>query len=168
MHGWIIERVSGEKFYNIMSDLLFKPAGAIYLSNVTLDKWGASRSAGGISVSPYDLLSIAELVRCDGSNSNGQVIHSDWINDFKGYVDNRCYINHEDLKRFPNGNYRSKWYQTGFDDNEICAIGIHGQNIWINPKKELTIIRMSSASDPINIQTEELMFSVFKTIAENL
>ena len=151
-----------------MSDLLFKPAGAIYLSNVTLDKWGASRSAGGISVSPYDLLSIAELVRCDGSNSNGQVIHSDWINDFKSYDDNSCYLNQDDLKRFPNGNYRSKWYQTGFDDNEFCAIGIHGQNIWINPKKELTIIRMSSASDPINIQTEELMFSVFKTIAENL
>ncbi len=166
--GWITERVSGEKFYNIMSDLLFKPAGAIYLSNVTLDKWGASRSAGGISVSPYDLLSIAELVRCDGSNSNGQVIPSDWINDFKSYDDNSCYLNQDDLKRFPNGNYRSKWYQTGFDENEFCAIGIHGQNIWINPKKELTIIRMSSASDPINIQTEELMFSVFKTIAENL
>ena len=68
------------------------------------------------------------------------------------------------MERFPNGNYRSKWYQTGFDENEFCAIGIHGQNIWINPKKELTIIRMSSASDPINIKTEELMFSVFKEI----
>ena len=89
-------------------------------------------------------------------------------NNFKSYDDNSCYLNQDDLKRFPNGNYRSKWYQTGFDDNEFCAIGIHGQNIWINPKKELTIIRMSSASDPINIQTEELMFSVFKTIAENL
>ena len=73
-------------------------------------------------------------------------------------------INQDDLKRFPNGNYRSKWYQTGFEENEFCAIGIHGQNIWINPKKELTIIRMSSASDPINIKTEELMFSVFKEI----
>ena len=39
------------------------------------------------------------------------------------------------------------------------------QNIWINPKKELTIVRMSSASDPINIETEELMFSVFNEIA---
>ena len=37
--------------------------------------------------------------------------------------------------------------------------------IWINPKKELTIVRMSSASDPINIETEELMFSVFNEIA---
>ena len=35
-------------------------------------------------------------------------------------------------------------------------------------KKELTIIRMSSASDPINIKTEELMFSVFKEIGNAL
>ena len=84
------------------------------------------------------------------------------------FKDNNCYLNQEKLERFPSGNYRSKWYQTGFNDNEFCAIGIHGQNIWINPKKELTIIRMSSASDPINFQTEELMFSVFKTIANSI
>ena len=70
------------------------------------------------------------------------------------------------MERFPKGNYRSKWYQSGFEDNEYCAIGIHGQNIWINPQKEITIVRMSSASDPINIQTEELMFSVFDKISK--
>ena len=165
--GWIIERVSEEKYYKLMSDLLFKPSGMSFHANVTLDKWGASRSAGGVSVCPYDLLLISELVRCEGSNGNSQIIPSTWINDFINYSDNSCYLNQDDLKRFPNGNYRSKWYQTGFNDNEFCAIGIHGQNIWINPKKELTIIRMSSASDPINIKTEELMFSVFKKIAES-
>ena len=165
--GWIIERISGQKYYQLMSDLLFKPCGMNHLANVTLDKWGASRSAGGISISPYDLLLVSELVRCEGYNFNGQIIPSSWINDFINYRDNRCYLNQDDLKRFPQGNYRSKWYQTGFNDNEYCAIGIHGQNIWVNPKKELTIIRMSSASDPINIDTEELMFSVFKKIAES-
>ena len=38
----------------------------------------------------------------------------------------------------------------------------------IFPKKELTIVRMSSASNPINIKTEELMFSIFKEIANIL
>ncbi len=166
--GWIIERISKQKYYKLISDLLFKPSGMSFPANVTLDKWGASRAAGGVSISPYDLLLLAELVRCEGSNDNGQIIPSSWINDFINYNDNSCYLNQDDLKRFPKGNYRSKWYQTGFNDNEYCAIGIHGQNIWINPKKELTIIRMSSASDPINIQTEELMFSVFKKIAESL
>ena len=129
-----------------------------------MDKFGATRSAGGISITPYDLLLISEMVRNNGVNKNGQIVPENWIDDIKKYKDNSCYLNQDKLERFPNGNYRSKWYQTGFDENEFCAIGIHGQNIWINPKKELTIIRMSSASDPINIKTEELMFSVFKEI----
>ena len=103
-----------------------------------------------------------------GKNKNGQIIPSSWINDFKNYDNKFAYQNQDKLERFPNGNYRSKWYQTGFDDNEFCAIGIHGQNIWINPKKEITIVRMSSAIDPINIITEELMFSVFKEISKAL
>ena len=162
--GWIIERVSGEKYSKVISDLLFKPSGLTNHADVTLDKFGATRSAGGISITPYDLLLISEMVRNNGVNKNGQIVPENWIDDIKKYKDNSCYLNQDKLERFPNGNYRSKWYQTGFDENEFCAIGIHGQNIWINPKKELTIIRMSSASDPINIKTEELMFSVFKEI----
>ena len=166
--GWIIERASGQNYSKIMSDLLFKPSGVKYNANVTLDKFGASRAAGGISISPYDLLLISEMVRCLGSNINGQIINESWIKDIQNYKDNSSYLNQDYLERFPNGNYRSKWYQTGFNDKEFCAIGIHGQNIWINPKKELTIVRMSSASNPINIKTEELMFSIFKEIANIL
>ena len=164
--GWIIERASGENYSKIMADLLFKKAGINHEANVTVDKWGASRAAGGISVSPYDLLLISELVRNHGSNKNGQVIPAAWIEDFVNNKNNNSYLNQDNLERFPNGNYRSKWYQTGFKDNEYCAIGIHGQNIWINPQKEITIVRMSSASDPINIKTEELMFSVFDEISK--
>ena len=164
--GWIIERASGENYSKIMADLLFKKAGMNHEANVTVDKWGASRAAGGISVSPYDLLLLSELVRNHGSNKNGQVVPAAWIEDFVNNKNNNSYLNQDNLERFPNGNYRSKWYQTGFKDNEYCAIGIHGQNIWINPQKEITIVRMSSASDPINIQTEELMFSVFDEISK--
>ena len=164
--GWIIERASGENYSKIMADLLFKKAGMNHEANVTVDKWGASRAAGGISVSPYDLLLLSELVRNHGSNKNGQVIPAAWIEDFVNNKNNNSYLNQDNLERFPNGNYRSKWYQTGFKDNEYCAIGIHGQNIWINPQKEITIVRMSSASDPINIKTEELMFSVFDEISK--
>ena len=164
--GWIIERASGENYSKIMADLLFKKAGINHEANVTVDKWGASRAAGGISISPYDLLLISELVRNDGSNDNGQIIPASWIEDFRNSKNNSSYLNQDNLERFPKGNYRSKWYQTGFKDDEFCAIGIHGQNIWINPNKEITIVRMSSASDPINIQTEELMFSVFDEISK--
>ena len=166
--GWVVERLTNDKYYNVLSKLLFIPSQLQFSSNVTLDRLGASRSAGGISISPYDLLTLAELTRCKGNNSKGNIVPESWIEDFVNPRDNTSYLAQDNLERFPNGNYRSKWYQTGFGENQFCAIGIHGQNIWVNPSKELTIIRMSSASDPINIKTEELMFSVFEKIGNSL
>ena len=81
--GWIIERVSGEKYSKIMSDLLFKPSGLTNHADVTLDKFGATRSAGGISITPYDLLLISEMVRNNGVNKNGQIVPENWIDDIK-------------------------------------------------------------------------------------
>lgn len=166
--GWVVERLTNDKYYNVLSKLLFIPSQLQFSSNITLDRLGASRSAGGISISPYDLLTLAELTRCKGNNSKGNIVPESWIEDFVYPRDNTSYLAQDNLERFPNGNYRSKWYQTGFGENQFCAIGIHGQNIWVNPSKELTIIRMSSASDPINIKTEELMFSVFEKIGNSL
>ena len=60
-------------------------------------RFGATRSAGGISISPYDLLLISEMVRTNGANKNGQIVPEDWINDIKNYKDNSCYINQDDL-----------------------------------------------------------------------
>ena len=102
--GWIIERTSGENYSKIMADLLFKKAGINHEANVTVDKWGASRAAGGISVSPYDLLLLSELVRNHGSNKNGQVVPAAWIEDFVNNKNNNSYLNQDNLERFPNGN----------------------------------------------------------------
>ena len=33
------------------------------------------------------------------------------------------------------GKYRSTFIKQDIDDDELCGIGIHGQWLWINPKK---------------------------------
>ena len=53
-----------------------------------MDRFGATRSAGGISISPYDLLLISEMVRNHGANKNGQIVPENWIDDIKKYKDN--------------------------------------------------------------------------------
>ena len=60
---------------------------------------------------------------------------------------------------FPKGGYRSKWYQTGHSNKEICAIGIHGQWIWIDPIKEISIVMFSSRKMPLSI-TKDLNFTL--------
>ena len=44
----------------------------------------------------------------------------------------------------PRGRYRGKWYATGNERGAFCAIGIHGQWIYIDPTSEVTIVKLSS------------------------
>jgi hypothetical protein len=49
---------------------------------------------------------------------------------------------------FPKGRYRSKWYQVG--DSAFCGIGIHGQWLYVDPKTETVIVKMSSQPQPVD------------------
>ena len=69
---------------------------------------------------------------------------------------------------FANGNYRSLWYQSGFSDQEICGIGIHGQWLWINPRKELVIVKLASHDSEVDTATDKLMLAAFAAIGEAL
>jgi CubicO group peptidase (beta-lactamase class C family) len=60
------------------------------------------------------------------------------------------------------------WYQSGFADQEICCIGIHGQWLWINPQKELVIVKLASHDSEVDTATDRVMLAAFRAIAEAL
>ena len=53
-----------------------------------------------------------------------------------------------DAHVFPEGRYRSCWYDVGDDRGSFCAIGIHGQWIWIDPVSRIVLVKMSSRPAP--------------------
>ena len=119
---------------------ILRPCGCHHDGYITLDTFGAPRVSGGMCLGLYDLLIIGEMVRNRGYANGRQVVPASWIDDMIAVRDNRIWRAQnqtEGPRLFTDGNYRSLWYQTGFKDQEICAIGIHGQWLWINPQKEL-------------------------------
>jgi CubicO group peptidase (beta-lactamase class C family) len=53
--GWVIERATGRRYAELMSELLWKRIGAEYPAYVTVDRLGAPRAAGGLCVTVRDL-----------------------------------------------------------------------------------------------------------------
>ncbi len=167
--GWVIERTTGGPVSELLSSHLFRPTGTHTEAYITLETYGAPRLAGGICLAPADLLRLAEMVRCQGALGGRQIVPAGWIADFSRHRDRTAWQRQEGGSRlFDRGTYRSKWYRTGFDDDEICAIGIHGQWIWINPTREVTIIRMASQDVPIDTETDTELLVAFQTIANSL
>ena len=169
MLGIIIEKCTGKKYAQYFFEKLMKPLGARDEAYVTLDSMGTSRAAGGICISANDIMSICEMVRCYGKNSQGeQVFPENWIKDILNSDSDKKFSldGHYDI--FPEGLYRSKWYRPYTSRNVLFGLGIHGQWIWIDFEKELSIVCLSSEPKPIIKNNIKQMSDVFNQITNQL
>jgi CubicO group peptidase (beta-lactamase class C family) len=74
-----------------------------------------------------------------------------------------------DLARLlPGGRYRSKWYSVGNDHDALCAIGIHGQWIYVDPVAEAVIIKVSSQPLALDDPMDRLLLTGFKGLCKAL
>src|SRR5688572_10444790 len=58
--GWVIERVTGRRYADLMSELLWKKIGAERSAYITVDRLGAPRCAGGMCVTLRDLARVGQ------------------------------------------------------------------------------------------------------------
>lgn len=168
MLGWVIERVSGMSLSTLFSQLIMQPCGTRHDAYITLDRFGAPRAAGGYCMAVHNLLLIAEMTRCEGALGGQQIVPANWISDFRNYADSRAWLkqkNGEGPRLFPKGTYRAKWYKPGFEEDEYCAIGIHGQWIWVNPKRKTVIVRMASNGTAIDTDTDRDLLCALQAVA---
>ncbi|MDC3087155.1 hypothetical protein OA343_01320, partial [Paracoccaceae bacterium] len=148
---------------------LMKPLFAKDDAYVTLDRMGTSRAAGGICISASDIMAICEMVRTFGKNARGEkVFPENWIKDILNTESNKRFNldGHYDI--FPHGVYRSKWYRPYTSQSILFGLGIHGQWIWIDFEKELSIVCFSSEPKPIIANNIKQMSDVFNQITKQL
>jgi len=162
--GVVIERVTGSRFPDLMSALLWKPLGALNDACVTVDAIGTSRTAGGICMTARDLARVGEMLRQGGAVEGRQVVPEGWIADMLQNGNTEAWLVGRNVD-LPNGRYRSQWYQSGEPDGAFCAIGIHGQWLYIDPSTETVIVKLSSQPDPLDDEVKQNMFAFFRTIS---
>jgi len=160
--GWIVERASGQDFSSLFSAKVWKPMGAEADAYVTIDREGAPRTAGGICVLPRDLARFGEMMRLEGKG----IVPGWWVEDIRHGGDSEPWKKGDMLDLFPKGRYRSKWYQSGHASGAFCAIGIHGQWLWIDPHREVVIAKVSAQQEPVDDDTDILLIHAFEAIAE--
>ena len=160
--GWLVERASGKKFARLFSELVWKPVGAESDAYITVDAEGSPRTAGGICVLPRDLARFGEMMRQGGKG----ILPAWWVEDIRSNGDRSAWQKGDFANLFPQGRYRSKWYQTGFASGAYCAIGIHGQWLWIDPQHEVVIAKVSNQSDPENDDIDLMLIQSFEAIAK--
>lgn len=173
--GWLLERASGRPFAELLSERLWSPMGAEAAAEITVDRFGAPRSAGGISVRPRDLARLGETVRrggLAGPDGTRRVVPADWIAAMRAHDGDgqarAAWVDGDMAELFPAGSYRAKWYRTGLPSQAIAAIGIHGQWLWIDPAAAVVIVKLSAQDMPVDDALDQRTIRLFDGIGRLL
>ncbi|TKD21667.1 MAG: serine hydrolase, partial [Mesorhizobium sp.] len=164
--GILLERASGQRFAELMHEKLWLPLGATSEASVTVDSEGTARTAGGISVTPRDLAQVGEMMRQGGTANGRRIVPEAWVRDTVSTGgDSEAWQRGTMAFLFPQGRYRNKWYQTGAASGAFCGIGIHGQWLYVNPKAEVVIAKMSSQPEPVDEPLDVDMVAFFEALS---
>lgn len=149
--AWVIERATGERYADLMGRLLWAPAGAGRPAYITVDRLGAPRAAGGMCVTARDLARIGQLIVGNGRRDGHQVLPERWIDDIERNGDPEAW-DAGDFAPFLPGrpmHYRSQCYVLRGENPLIFGIGIHGQNLYVDRRAEVVVVRFSSRALPL-------------------
>jgi CubicO group peptidase (beta-lactamase class C family) len=166
--GVIVERASGLRYADLMVERLWAPLGAKRGGRITVDGEGSARAAGGISVTARDLARVGEMMRNGGVYEGRRILPESWVKDTATGGDREAWKKGDFAFLMPNGSYRNKWYQTGFEGEPYCGIGIHGQWLYVDPANEVVLVKMSSQPLPVDDEMDKQNLVLFQTVTKLL
>jgi CubicO group peptidase (beta-lactamase class C family) len=147
--GWIIERASGQRFHEFMEQELWSKLGAEHDAEIAVAYDGAATATGGMCFTLRDFGRFGQMMLDDGHYNGHQIIPSGWVDDTRYRGNNAAWTKFD--KIWPKGWYRNMWYVTNDEQGSYFAVGVNGQNLWINPTTRVVIVKLSStpvSSDP--------------------
>jgi CubicO group peptidase (beta-lactamase class C family) len=141
--GLIAERATGLRFADVVSQVLWIPAGMEFDADITIDRAGTAAADGGYCAAALDHARIGQLVLHHGAADGRQVIPESWITE--------CSKPHPTAfnprsygARWPGASYHNQWWQM---DGRLFAIGVHGQMIAIDHATQTVVVFLSSAPE---------------------
>lgn len=142
--AWILERIDGRRYPQILESGLWSQIGAEYNAFVTVDRSGFASANGGVCVTLRDLARFGRVVLDGGVGPDGAtVIPPSWVADTRRGGDPKA-AEESMGEGHPNGSYRNQFWITGDERGCFYGVGIHGQYIWMDPSADVVIAKLST------------------------
>jgi len=165
--GWVIERATGRSFASLVGALLWKPMGASGETFITVDSKGAPRCTGGFCATLRDFARLGQLVLSGGRRDSQQIVPGSWIEDIRHNGDAEAWREGQWAGSFAaisrNMHYRGGWYVINDAPQLLFAMGIHGQNLFVDAANQMVIAKVSAWAQPVEGQS---IWLTHKAVAE--
>lgn len=140
--GLVIERATGRRYADYLEEKVWTPLGMASPAYLSYDskKHHAPHAFGGLALTMLDLAKIGRLYLNQGVWDGKRIVSEAWIAQSTAYSEE-------------NEGYHFCWYNTssvGVEKAEypgFYAMGIRGQVLFVNPYKDLILVRLGLRDD---------------------
>lgn len=140
-----MERVTGQRLPQLISQHLWQPMGCEEDATITVDRAGYGLACGGMSASLRDMARFGLMLLNKGKLGGRQIIPEAWCQDIRhgkhGLYDA------ETARDWPNGAYRNQFW---VEDNQLgrhFCFGVFGQMVMVAPDTGLMAVKLSTWPD---------------------
>jgi CubicO group peptidase (beta-lactamase class C family) len=152
--AFIMERVTGRRLPQLISDELWSRIGAEHDACITVDSSGYGLAQGGFNATLRDFLRVGLAHLNDGKSNGVQVIPTSWVEDCRN--GDHGFFNDAGREMFPNGLYRNQFWVEDADSETLMALGVFGQFIYISPAYDMVIVKLSTWPDFLDSDLKDL------------
>jgi len=101
-------------------------------------------AAGGLLVTARDYAKLGQLFLQQGEWQGQQIVSADWVRD--SLVADGARLQAQAHPEYPMG-YGYQWWLPVSEVGEFAALGVYNQSIYVNPAKNLVIVKLSANAD---------------------
>ncbi|HBM89287.1 MAG TPA: serine hydrolase, partial [Rhodobiaceae bacterium] len=170
--GLLLTRATGRTVTDYMTEKLWTPLGMESDAYWLIDSENMEMVFGGLNATARDYAKLGELYRLGGKWNGEQIVPADWVS--ASVTPDAPHLTPEAKADdpFPVG-YGYQWWVPASTEGEYSAIGVYNQFIYVNPTRNLVIVKLSANSDYATSLDESAYremetFEMFRAIADQL
>ena len=157
--GQLLVKSTGRSITDYMQEKLWEPLGMESPAYWITDDHGMEMDFGGLNATARDYAKLGQLYLNHGEWNGKQVVPESWVK--ASIVSGAPHLTVE-ASSFGMG-YGYQWWLMDSDEAEYAAIGVYNQFIYVNPKHNLVIVKLSANSN-YAATNEESSFRELETI----
>lgn len=141
--GQLLVAATGRTISDYMQEKLWQPLGMESPGYWIVDGQGMEMAFGGLNATARDYAKLGQLYLNDGRWQGQQLVPEAWVK--ASIVADAPHLTVE-ASDFNMG-YGYQWWLMDGDEGEYSAIGVYNQFIYVNPTRDLVVVKLSAFSD---------------------
>lgn len=160
--GMLLVEATGRTITDYMEEKLWHPLGMETNGYWLTDSEGMEMAFGGLNATARDYAKLGELYRLGGNWNGTQIVPADWVAASVTPDAPHLLPGENPASDFDLG-YGYQWWVMDGDEGEYSAIGVYNQFIYVNPSRNLVIVKLS-ANSSYGMTNDETSYREFETI----